>query len=96
MVGRSDRQIMLCIASIKAQLFDKRCPISTISEGSRLFGSVVTALDFYRGGPGSNPIRDVGFFQTMRHFLFTNFHIHKSMQTVAYHSSYNLYVCNVL
>ena len=29
------------------------------------------------GGPGSNPIRDVGFFQAMYHFLVTNFHIRK-------------------
>ena len=33
--------------------------------------------DFYPGGPGSNPIRDVGFFQAMHHFLVTNFHIRK-------------------
>ena len=36
----------------------------------------VRALDFYPGGPGSNPIRDVGFFQTIHHFLDTNIHIH--------------------
>ena len=30
---------------------------------SRLFGSVVRVLDFYRGGQGSNPIRDMGFFK---------------------------------
>ena len=38
---------------------------------------MVRALDFYPGGPGSNPIWDVGFFQTMHHFLITNFHIRK-------------------
>ena len=38
----------------------------------------VRAMDFYPGGPGSNPIRDVGFFfQTMHHFFITNFHIRK-------------------
>ena len=34
---------------------------------------MVRALDFYPGGPGSNPIRNVGFFQTMHNFLVTNF-----------------------
>ena len=46
--------------------------ISTISDntasGSRLFGSVVRALDFYPGGPGWNPIRDVGFFSNYASF----------------------------
>ena len=32
---------------------------------------------FYPSGPGSNPISDVGFFQTMHHCLVTNFHICK-------------------
>ena len=39
---------------------------------------MVRALDFYPGGPGSNPIWDVGFFQAMHHFLVTNFHIRKT------------------
>ena len=39
---------------------------------------MVRALDFYPGGPGSNPIWDVGFFQAMHHFLVTNFHIRKN------------------
>ena len=38
----------------------------------------VRALDFYPGDPGSNPISNVGFFQTMHHFLVTNFHIRKN------------------
>ena len=38
---------------------------------------MVRALDFYSGGLGSNPIRDVGFFQIMHHFLVTNFQIRK-------------------
>ena len=42
---------------------------------------MVRELDFYPGGPGSNPIGDVGFFQTMHHVLFTNFHIRKSLVT---------------
>ena len=54
------------------------CTISDIlRQGVDSFGSVVRALDFYPGGPGSNPIRDVGFFQAMYHFLVTNFHIRK-------------------
>ena len=42
--------------------------------------SVVRALDFYPGDPGSNPIRDVGFFQTMHHFLvkFVRRYFHKN------------------
>ena len=40
---------------------------------------MVRALDFYPGDPGSNPIRDVGFFHTMHHFLVTNFHISKTV-----------------
>ena len=40
-------------------------------------GSVVRASDFYTGDLGSDPIRDMGFFQTMYHVLFTNFHIRK-------------------
>ena len=40
---------------------------------------MVRALVFYRGGLGSNPIRDVGFFQAMHHLLFTNFHIRKKL-----------------
>ena len=51
------------------------------ASGSRTFGSVVRALDFYPGNPGSNPMRDVGFFQTMHHFLVTNFHIRKKGYT---------------
>ena len=39
---------------------------------------MVRALDFYPGGPGSNPIWDVGFFQAKHHFLVTNFHIRKN------------------
>ena len=38
---------------------------------------MVRALDFYPCGWVSNPIRDMGFFQTMHHFLVTNFHIRK-------------------
>ena len=38
---------------------------------------MVRAFDCYPGCPGSNPIRDVGFFQTMHHLLFANFHIRK-------------------
>ena len=36
-------------------------------------------LDFFPGGPGSNPITDVGFFfsKTMHHFLVKKFHILK-------------------
>ena len=57
--------------------------IGTISDilrqGVGSFGSVVRALDFYPGDRGSSPIRDVGFFQTMHHFLVTNFHIRKTV-----------------
>ena len=55
-------------------------PISTISDILRQgvdFGSVVRALDFYPSGLRSNPIRDLGFFQTMHHILVTYFHIRK-------------------
>ena len=45
---------------------------------------MVRALDFYPGGPGSNPIWDVGFFQTMHHFLVTNFHIRKKLQSLLF------------
>ena len=31
---------------------------------------------------GLNPIRDVGFFKFMKHFLLTNFHIGKLSQTM--------------
>ena len=59
--------------------------ISTISDmphqGVDFFGSVVRALDFYPVDLSSSPITDVGFFffffQTMHHFLVTNFHIRK-------------------
>ena len=37
--------------------------------GSRLYGSVARALDFYPGNPGSNLVRDAGYFQTMHHLL---------------------------
>ena len=36
--------------------------LTTVS-GSRLFGSVVKALDFYLGGPGLNPTIGGKFFQ---------------------------------
>ena len=39
---------------------------------------MVRALDFYPGDPGSNPIRDVGCFQTKHHLSVTNFHIRNS------------------
>ena len=46
--------------------------ICTISDILRQgVNSLVRALDFYSGGPGSNPIWDVGFL------LVTNFHIRK-------------------
>ena len=35
----------------------------TTASGSRLFSSVVRALDFYPGGPGSNPTIGGKFFQ---------------------------------
>ena len=35
---------------------------------------------------GSNPIMDVGFFQTMHHFLVTHFHFRK-------HRLYSLMLC---
>ena len=35
----------------------------TNASGSRLFGSVVGALEFYPGGPGSIPTAGVKFFQ---------------------------------
>ena len=38
---------------------------------------MVRALDFYPGGPGTNPYSDVGLFQTMHHLLVTNFYIRK-------------------
>ena len=60
--------------------------ISTISDMQRQAvdsGSVVRALDFYPVDAGSNPIRDVEFFlfQTMHHFLITNFHIRKTIHS---------------
>ena len=39
---------------------------------------MVRALDFYPGDLGSNPMRDLGFCQTIHHFLFTNFHIRET------------------
>ena len=39
----------------------------------RLFGSVISSFDFYPDGPGSNPIRDVGFFSNYTSFLIYEF-----------------------
>ena len=39
---------------------------------------MVRALDLYTRDPGSNPIKDVRFFQTMHYLLVANFHIHKN------------------
>ena len=46
----------------------------------------VRALDFYPGDPDSNPIniKEVGFFQTMHHVLFTNFHSSSGMDRMSY------------
>ena len=43
------------------------------SEYLRLFGSVVRALNLSPGDPGSNPIRDVGFFTNYASFLLDEF-----------------------
>ena len=42
---------------------------------------MVRALDFYPGGPGLNPIWDVGFFSSYVSLLVTNFHIRKKVET---------------
>ena len=58
---------------------------------------MVKALSFYPGGPGSNLVRDAGFFfQTMLHLLVKFFHIRKmvgssemdrmSHKVIKYHS----------
>ena len=50
--------------------------IGTISDILRQrvdFGSVVRALDFYSGGPGSNHVKDAGFFSSYASFLSYEF-----------------------
>ena len=41
----------------------------TTASGSRLFGSVVRALVFYRGDPGSIPSDGTGKFSAMLYFV---------------------------
>ena len=45
----------------------------TTTSGSRLFGSVVRASDFYPGGPGSIPTSVVEIFSAMLHSFVTTF-----------------------
>ena len=66
-VGLADH--MMRSFSKIVQLFDTIYHISTTFDILRLFGSVVRALDFYPGGPGSNPIRDMGFFSNYASFF---------------------------
>ena len=37
----------------------------TTASGNKLFGSVVRALDYHPGGPGSNPGKRLEFFSAM-------------------------------
>ena len=46
----------------------------TTASGSRLFGSVARALDFYLGRPGSNPTIGGKFF-SYASFLCYDFHV---------------------
>ena len=66
------------------------------ASGSRLFGSVVTALDFCPGDLGSNPVRDVKSFQTMHMSTFELLvtKLGPSKDTVKYHN--NAYFSNLV
>ena len=57
-------------------MYPIRTPSDILRQGVD-FDSVVRALDFYPGDPGSNPIRDMGYFQTMHQFLVANLHVRK-------------------
>ena len=72
---------MGCVLCPIAPLIHSRLSAVVGRSGWQIFGSVGRALEFYFGGQGSNPDRDVGFFQTMHHFLVTNFHIRKACYT---------------
>ena len=54
-----------------------QCIISVKSLTYCVKASTLKALDLYPGGPGSNPIRGVGYFQTIHCVFVTNFHIRK-------------------
>ena len=73
------RDYLWCVASINSKAirfnasYTNKYSLWLAASGSWLFGSVVRALDFYPGSPGSNPIRDVGFFSNCASYLYYEF-----------------------